>query len=448
MLGAVAVTTLALLLFVVPLGFLLRQQVVGAELDALGERLEQTATFVDERSRSCGELQATLAGLASRDVDVVVFDRDGTARFAQPGVDRDRATPVDGVLQTAADGATGTALDDGDPVAAVPMSTLVCGERLVLQARTDGAPLGARVRRSLLLVGIAALVAVLAGALAASALGTRLARPLERLASSARRLGEGDFSERAPRSGLPEPDGIAVALDVTADRLGRAVRRGTAFAADASHQLRTPLTALRLQLETAAVGLDGDDPRGEAIAGALAEVDRLSTTIDELVELTGLDGVEELVDLAELVAERGAAWRRHAAERGRRVVVSVDGPVHARVRPAAVAQALDVLVDNALRHGEGDVTLVLCAAGDDGGSARIEVHDQGPGLPDDLDVLGDRHDRGAVPTHGGRGLLLARDLVEGEGGRVAPRPAADGGRVAIVVPTAARRGAPDGEQAP
>jgi signal transduction histidine kinase len=298
-------------------------------------------------------------------------------------------------------------------------------------------------------LGAAAVVAVLAGALAASSVAAGLVRPLERLAASARRLGEGDFSERAPRAGLPEPDGIADALDVTADRLGRAVTRSRAFAADASHQLRTPVTALRLQLESAAVGLAPDSEERDAVEAALTEVDRLVGTIDELVALTQLDTVAEEVDVAALVASRFDVWERRATARGRVLaVVTADVPA-ARVRPAAILQATDVLVDNALRHGRGRVEVhVLPPAGDGTEVAlRVVVEDEGPGLPEDLDALGDRVDRGAVPVHGGRGLLLARDLVEGEGGRLVLSSSTQGTRASILVPVTVARGAHGSERA-
>lgn len=452
--GAVAIVALAMLLFAVPLGVVLRQQIVSSALDGFAATLEQTATLVDERSRTCGELQALLASLAREGVDVAVFDREGDARFAQAdAIAEGRVVAVPSVLTVAAEGATGATLVDGDPVVAVPLSTLTCGERLVLQARTDGGDLARQVRRALVLVATAGLVAVVAGGLAASGLAARLARPLERLAASARRLGEGDFSERAPRAGLPEPDGIADALDVTADRLGRAVERATAFTADASHQLRTPMTALRLQLESAELGLEPDDPRREALDGALAEVDRLTATVDELVALTQVDAVDALVDVAALVGERAEDWARRAGEGGRVVTVTTDGPVHARVREAAILQAVDVLVDNALRHGHGRVDVAvdaLRAAGtrpQAAGSLRISVRDEGPGLPEDLAVLGDRVDRGALPLHGGRGLALARDLVEGEGGRLALRSGPDGTIATLLVPVVAPRGGPGAERA-
>lgn len=413
-LGGVAVVTLTLLLFAVPLGMFVRSQVIASGLDGFAGTIEQTATLIDERSRTCAEVQVTLTALAREDVRVTVFDRDGAPRFVQRSALEEGRLPVaTEVVERAAAGATGSALVDGHLAVAVPLSTTRCGELLVLQGVTDGDALAARVRRAWLLLGLVAAGAVVAGGVAAAAAGRRFAQPLEDLAASARELGDGDFTARAPRSGLPEADAIAAALDRTADRLGRAVARGTAFAADASHQLRTPLTALRLHLEAART--TAQDPT--ALDAALEEADRLEATITELVELTHLDAEVREVDLAGLARDRAEGWATRAAQLSRELEVAA-APARASVRPTAVVQALEVLVDNALRHGTGRVEVRVTPPTPDAteDAVRLRVLDDGDGIP--ADALTDRSDRGGLPVHGGRGLALARDLVEAEGGRL------------------------------
>lgn len=430
-LGGVGVVALTLLLFAAPLGMVVRSQVVASGLDGFAGTMEQTATLIDERSRTCAEVQVTLTALAREDVQVTVFDRSGDARFIQRSALLEGQVPVAGdVLARAIEGATGSALVDGDMVVAVPLSTTVCGERLVLQGVADGDGLARRVRGAWLWLGLAVVVALAAGAAVAAAAGRRLARPLEALAGSARQLGDGDFTARAPRSGMPEADAIAEALDQTADRLGRAVARGTAFAADASHQLRTPLTALRLHLEAARA--TGADPA--AVDAALAEADRLEATITELVELTHLDAEVREVDLSQLVGQRAGAWAARAEQLGRSVEVAAPAGVRCTVRPTAVAQALEVLVDNALEHGRGRVEVRVVPPVPDAAedAVRIRVTDEGDGMPDA--ALRDRSDRGGRPVHGGRGLPLARDLVESEGGRLVLGTDGGGTSATIVLP--------------
>lgn len=429
-LGGVAVVTLTLLVFAVPLGLVVRSQVVASALDGFAGTIEQTATLIDDRSQTCTDVRVTLTALAREDVQIAVFDRMGEVLIVQRSLLEDGGVPVaTEVLQRAIEGATGSAVVGDRLYVAVPLSTPGCGELLVLQGSTSAAELQQRVRRSWLLLGLAAGGAVVAGAVAAAAAGRRFARPLESLAAAARQLGDGDFTTRAPRSGMEEADAIADALDRTADRLGRAVARGTAFAADASHQLRTPLTALRLHLE-AARARPGVDTT--SLDDALTEADRLEATIAELVELTAVDAEAREVDVGGLVVRRADAWQARAARVGRTVEVAAASDVRATVRPTAIAQALEVLVDNALQHGHGTVRVAVTPSTPDAteDTVRVRVTDEGSGIPDD--ALVDRSDRGGLPVHGGRGLALARDLVEGEGGRLV-LGAHDGRTSALVV---------------
>jgi signal transduction histidine kinase len=427
-----AVLTAALLAFAVPLALAVQGQLEAQALDVLAGRLSQLATVIEEQARTCSEV-GLYSTLAARDgFDVALFDRQGGLRFAAGDARPAGATPD---VTAAATGAVGRARLDGRLAVAVPLSSEVCGDRLVLHTSTSDADLVVAIRRARL--GIAAVgVAVLGlAAAAATLLGARLARPLEALAGTARRLGEGDFSTRAPRSGLPEPDEIADALDATADRLGRAVARGTAFTADASHQLRTPLTALRLHLE----GLDGPDAP-PAVADALHEADRLDATIRELVALTRLDAPTEPVDLAELLEHRVDDWQRRARIAGRDLELALAPTPALAVRRAAVAQAVEVLVDNAIAHGRGAITVRLAPSASDGAGprgARICVGDEGDG-PRDGTVGGPPStDRGVrlddLPLEGGRGLPLARSLIAGEGGRITSERG-DGFRVCLVLP--------------
>ncbi len=121
-------------------------------------------------------------------------------------------------------------------------------------------------------------------AIAARLEARRLSKPVEQLAVAVGRLGIGDFSVRTDRTGIPELDEAATALDATAERLGVLVERERSFSANASHQLRTPLTGIRIQLENALESPADDDH--DQIADALGAVDRLETTISDLIELS------------------------------------------------------------------------------------------------------------------------------------------------------------------
>lgn len=291
---------------------------------------------------------------------------------------------------------------------------------VILRIAEPAGPAVSAVGTALLSILALAVSALAAGAALASWRARHLAEPLEALAESARRLGEGDFSQRAPRSDIAEINHIAVALDTTADRLRRALGRSTSFSADASHQLRTPLTALRLNLEALALRLPDGEPSLEA---AEAEVDRLEATIGELLALGDAGAGPAEVDLRALALDRLGAWRTLADAAGRAVRVTREPVPLARVRPAAVGQALQVLLDNALIHGRGDVTVWLePVRRRDRVWVRLCVGDEGPGVqPEHL--------------HGGdgRGLPLARSLVEAEGGALVV-DADHGNRVCLLLP--------------
>jgi signal transduction histidine kinase len=308
---------------------------------------------------------------------------------------------------------TGKVADEhrgGELVAVVPVAS---GEHVagaIRAARSDAA-LNARVRNARL--GLAALGAaiVLAAALAAVLLSRRLTRPLERLADSARRLGHGDFSARAPRAGVAELDAVGGALDLTAERLDSLLARERAFSADASHQLRTPLAALRIELEAAA--LDGADHAGTA--RALEQVDRLDETIGVLLAVARDEQrpVEPL-DVRRTLDELADAWRGPLATAGRALRAGVEGDVPAaRADRVVVRQVLDVLLDNAVRHGGGEVTVRARAAG---AGVAIQVGDEGAGFSGDPERYFAR--RGQAADGHGIGLALARSLAAAEGGRL------------------------------
>jgi signal transduction histidine kinase len=258
------------------------------------------------------------------------------------------------------------------------------------------------------LVGLAAAVLLVAGA-AAVAIGARMARPLERLAGAARRMGEGEFTARAPRSGIPELDAVGAALDATAQRLDELVSRERAFTADASHQLRTPLAALRLELE--AMELRGDS--SPELVAALREVERLQTTIDTLLAVARdapRDGAPS-TDLRAIVEELEEVWRGELAARARPLRIATQGtPPVARASPTVVREILDVLLSNACTHGGGQVTVTMRETGD---WIAVDVSDEGAGVIDAEGIFGRRS--GSGDGHG-IGLALARSLAHAEGG--------------------------------
>jgi signal transduction histidine kinase len=253
----------------------------------------------------------------------------------------------------------------------------------------------------LIAVGLAALQAI------------RLNRPLRSIARRAAELGDGDFSVRIGRFGIPEFDAIAQGLDTSAGRIAELVAREREFSSNVSHQLRTPLTAMRLRIEGAGVA---DDPaeRAQEIDAALAEADRLERTIAELLaHARQAEGsATGPVDLAAIVADHAETWRPLFRLAGRELEIRTGGRMFATATRGTVGQVLDVLLDNALRHGRGPTAI---SVDDDGSHTSLVVEDCGGGIPT---AQRDRiFERGASHAGGaGIGLHLARALAQADSG--------------------------------
>ncbi|MEV4946685.1 ATP-binding protein [Streptomyces sp. NPDC053755] len=273
----------------------------------------------------------------------------------------------------------------------------------------------AEVGRTLLIIGAVALLAVVAAVLLAVRQANKLASPLTDLAETAERLGSGDPRPRHRRYGVPELDRVADVLDASAERIARMLTAERRLAADASHQLRTPLTALSMRLEEVAVADDLDTVREEATI-ALTQVERLTDVVQRLLTNSRdpRTGSAIAFDLDEVVKQQIEEWRTAYRGAGRAIVHSGKHGMRAVGTPGAVAQVLAALIENSLMHGGGTVALRTRVTGN---QAVIEVTDEGPGVPADLGArIFERTISGRNST--GIGLAVARDLAEADGGRL------------------------------
>jgi signal transduction histidine kinase len=271
--------------------------------------------------------------------------------------------------------------------------------------------------------GAVALVAgLMAGAVAlaawlATVLAAWLARPVEELAEAAGRLGAGDPRPLGRRYGVPDLDQVADGLDSSARRLSSLLAADRELAVDASHQLRTPLTALSMRLEEMIAAADDPDVVREEGSAALAQAERLAHVVTQLLsparrataasaELTGIDEIVQ-----QQVVEWGPAFRR--AKR-KLVVIGARG-LQAHVTPGGLAQVLATLLDNALMHGGGTVTIQTSQSAR---SVVIEVRDEGQGVPPELVSRIFERSVSGRPEGTGLGLALARTMAAADGGRV------------------------------
>ncbi|WP_436738540.1 ATP-binding protein [Streptomyces sp. BBFR102] len=287
------------------------------------------------------------------------------------------------------------------------------GESVLVQE--PRAAVTGEVGRTLLIIGGVALLAVVAAVLLAVRQGNRLAAPLTDLAETAERLGSGDPRPRHKRYGVPELDRVADVLDRSAERIARMLTAERRLAADASHQLRTPLTALSMRLDEITLTEDLATAREEATI-ALTQVERLTDVVERLLTNARdpMTGSAVAFDLYEVVKQQLEEWRPAYRSEGRAIVCSGRRDLRAVATPGAVAQVLAALIENSLMHGGGTVALRTRVTGN---QAVVEVADEGPGVPPDLGArIFERAISGRNST--GIGLAVARDLAEADGGRL------------------------------
>jgi signal transduction histidine kinase len=381
------------LVFAAPLAYAVRQIYRGAELTALQRDAVRIAALVPESAARQAQRLPRPAGL-SAEISIGLYRANGSLLTG--------AGPRRSALAAAArDGKPHADLVGHQVTATAPVPSDGAITSVVLVDTSDD-DIVAHTVRAWVAMAVLAAVVLAAAAVVARAQASRLVRPLEQLAASARALGSGDFTVRSTRSGIAEADSASAALEQTALRLGRVRERERSFARDVSHQLRTPLAALLLGLEGALARPDAD--LRAAAERAVERAQRLQGTIDDLLTLTAPAVDDVRCDAAEEVRDAVARWHGPYADGGRRVVATgVPDAVEIAMPKAALRQILDVLLDNALRHGAGAATVTV---GDVPGGVAVDVADEGAGVPAD------------GPQRRGIGLDLAHTLAASSGARL------------------------------
>lgn len=264
-------------------------------------------------------------------------------------------------------------------------------------------------------------------------IATSVTRPLSDLEKASARMAAGDLDVRiAPGDAPPELRKVVEAFNHMADRVRDTLQRHRAFIGNASHQLRTPLTALRLRLENLETGPDTSTD----LQAAIDETTRLGTMVDQLLELARLgEGTStEIVDVRRLAEERREVWEAVAREQEVTLeLVAPDRPVWVEAVGGAVPQILDNYLANALRVSPSGGRLVIAVVA---GTSLHEVHvvDEGPGMdPDARHRAFDRFWRDGENRGSGLGLAIVRTLAELSGGHAELREASTGGVDAVVV---------------
>lgn len=434
------VLLLTVIAFAIPLSRVLGDRITGEVRTQARAEAELVATVA-----ATDAPQRTLSAVVMKASEstrgrVIVVDADGELRYdsarppAATGADYSTRPEVAQSLAGHAFQEQRASVSLGRPllVTAVPVREDGQVAGAVRVSQDVGAISRAVQRGRLAMLGLGLLVLAL-GVAVAAVLARRLAQPLAALELAAEAVADGDMTAVAPERGSREQVGVARAFNTMTARLDRTLTAQQQFVANASHQLRTPLTGVRLRLEEALAGLPEEGEAAGHLVAATAEVDRLAAMIDDLL-LLGQTGERpqtgrpvQLAALVEGVAER---VRPAAAQREREMLVTADAAGVVLADRADLDRVLDALVENALSYGEGPIELVVRGQ-------RIEVCDRGPGLaPGEADGrLLERFQRGSAGRRHpgtGLGLAIAAALAARWGGTVGLEPRPGGGTIAFL----------------
>jgi signal transduction histidine kinase len=392
---AVAVT--AVLLFGVPLAFVLRQL--------------QVTTVQDQVERDATTVAKILQNRARSGVTVGLQDAEDAARSLP-----DRYVSITGNRSPPYQ--TGPLPPRGDAI----IGHAQAGNfRVTVEANKSIEDADGKVALVAGLAGLAVAVAVALAMLQAR----RLTRPLQELAGAADRLGSGEARPLGRKYGIPELDRVAEGLDGSAQRISELLAAERQFAADASHQLRTPLTALSMRLEEMLAAADAPEVVREEGVAALLQTERLTEVVSQLLSRAHRSAARRpaQVSVDDVVAQQVVEWDPAFRRRNRKLEVSGEKNLTAHVTPGTLSQLIATLLDNALVHGAGTVGIRTSLTPK---SVVIEVRDSGRGVPPGLVPRIFERNVSSKPGGTGLGLALARSIASAEGGQVVlvrPRPA-------------------------
>lgn len=391
--ATVSAVLVAVLLLGLPLAFIGARFVEDIELRELTARVESLGRQIDSRTEQGEEVpQSTVdnaaTGTGRLDAYITVLTSDGQVLYSGEEITTDAVTRT-------------VTTDDGS----------------LVTLSVPAIQIGLREAQIVVLVAVATFVAFGAGIAVSVWQSNRLSAPLVYLAASAEQLGSGQVRPRLEDSGVEEIDLVADELARSADRMATRLAAERQFASDASHQLRTPLTALSMRLEEISMASDDEAIQEEARI-SLEQIERLVGVVDDLLlrSRSAVGGTTEPLLLIEVVRQLEEEYGPTFARARRNLVLEVPEGTQVLATPGGLAQVLATLVENSLKHGDGTTT-VRARAGGERGTVVIEVADEGEGVPEDL--APHIFERSVTSGSGtGLGLALARDLAAADGGRL------------------------------
>nr|WP_238355922.1 HAMP domain-containing sensor histidine kinase [Kribbella sandramycini] len=407
-------TTIVLVAFAVPLILLLRSTAAEESKEKARYRAESVAYYLGDKDKdkTADDIDAFIRGIAADGPGrISVRLPDGTTLGDGPpgGVAAPKPSPTaydDDHKGPPKIGEANYRHVNGGLAVEIDVNTRN-GPASVCLYLTDDELYAGLTPRVLILVA-AGLLVLLLSILGAELVSRRLARPLEETASTAERLAAGDMEARAPTTGPTEVAKVGAALNLLADRIDEVIAVERESVADLSHRLRTPLTALRLQVEALP-----DRERAEELNTQVTSLERTLTAVISAARRPQREGRVPQCDAVQVTRERAAFWEPLFEDQGRELTLDLLTPP-ALVRSAAedLAAALDALVENVVAHTPDGtparITMVRIET-----AIRITIADEGPGIPLGAGERG-RSDRGSS----GLGLDIARRYAEATGGHL------------------------------
>lgn len=392
-----ATTSVVLLAFLIPIGLLLRSQAEQQAISTATLRAQALAALVALDPEQTGSQLDDSPG--PDDPYVTLFLPDG--RVA--GVAADRTPSV----ELAARGRAFTAEWDGGIEVLVPVQGLPEGPA-VIRSYVPEPLLHQGVNRTWGMLAVLGLVVFGFGLLLADRLGRRLVGSVTALAGTADRLADGDLTARADPGGARELQRVGEQLNRLAARIGELLAAEREEVADLAHRLRTPVTALRLDVDAL--------PEGEARSRLAGDVAALGRVVDEVIRTARRpvrEGMRAEADLAEVAGERVGYWSVLAEETGRQLTVALPGrPVPVRAARDDLAAVLDALLENVFAHTPDDAPARVEVVPLPAGGGVLRVDDGGPGWPPGLPAARGASSGGST----GLGLDIARRTAEAAGG--------------------------------